>query len=158
MIPVMHEQSAVHLADAFYRVSGTPLAVTTSIGPGATNTTIGIAQAYVDSTAVLLITGSVHTYMRGHTVLQEIERVQWANFPRILEPIVKRYWQVSRVDQLPYVLHRAFNQMLAGRRGPVLLDLPMDVQADAADVELPEADEREPHGRMGPGGAGGAAG
>ena len=69
MIPVMHEQSAVHLADAFYRVSGTPLAVTTSIGPGATNTTIGIAQAYVDSTAVLLITGSVHTYMRGHTVL-----------------------------------------------------------------------------------------
>jgi acetolactate synthase-1/2/3 large subunit len=150
MIPVMHEQSAVHLADAFYRVSGTPLAVTTSIGPGATNTTIGIAQAYVDSTAVLLITGSVHTYMRGHAVLQEIERVQWANFPRILEPIVKRYWQVSRVDQLPYVLHRAFNQMLAGRRGPVLLDLPMDVQADAADVELPEADEREPHGRMRP--------
>jgi acetolactate synthase-1/2/3 large subunit len=150
MIQVMHEQSGVHLADAFYRVSGQPLAVTTSIGPGATNTVIGMAQAYVDSTAVLLITGSTHTYMRGHTVLQEIERVQWSNFPRILEPIVKRYWQVSRVDQLPYVMHRAFNQMLSGRPGPVLVDLPMDVAADAADVQLPDPAEREPQGRLRP--------
>lgn len=150
MIQVMHEQSGVHLADAYYRVSGQPLAVTTSIGPGATNTVIGMAQAYVDSTAVLLITGSTHTYMRGHTVLQEIERVQWSNFPRILEPVVKRYWQLSRVDQVPYVMHRAFNQMLSGRPGPVLVDLPMDVAADAADVELPDPDEREPRGRLRP--------
>jgi acetolactate synthase-1/2/3 large subunit len=150
MIQVMHEQSGVHLADAYYRVSGRPLCVTTSIGPGATNTVIGIAQAYVDSTAVLLVTGSTHTYMRGHTVLQEIERAQWSNFPRILEPIVKRYWQVSRVDQLPYVMHRAFNQMMAGRRGPVLVDLPMDVAADAAEVELPDPIEREPAGRIRP--------
>src|SRR3990170_3806630 len=55
MIQVMHEQSGVHLADAYYRVSGRPLCVTTSIGPGATNTVIGIAQAYVDSTAVPLL-------------------------------------------------------------------------------------------------------
>ena len=150
MIQVMHEQSGVHLADAYYRVSGRPLCVTTSIGPGATNTVIGIAQAYVDSTAVLLVTGSTHTYMRGHTVLQEIERVQWSNFPRILEPIVKRYWQVSRVDQVPYVMHRAFNQMMTGRRGPVLVDLPMDVAADAADVVLPDPDTREPAGRTRP--------
>ena len=75
MIQVMHEQSGIHLADAFYRVSGQPLAVTTSIGPGATNTVIGMAQAYVDSTAVLLITGSTHTCVRGHSVLQEIESV-----------------------------------------------------------------------------------
>jgi acetolactate synthase-1/2/3 large subunit len=150
MIQVMHEQSGVHLADAYYRVSGSPLAVTTSIGPGAMNTAIGIAQAYVDSTAVLVITGSTHTYMRGHTVLQEIERAHWSNFPRVLEPIVKRYWQVSRVDQLPYVMHRAFNQMLSGRPGPVLVDLPMDVAADAADVTLPEPAEREPIGRTRP--------
>ena len=150
MIQVMHEQSGVHLADAFYRVSGQPLAVTTSIGPGATNTVIGMAQAYVDSTAVLLITGSTHTYMRGHSVLQEIQCVQWSNFPRILEPIVKRYWQVSRVGQLPYVMHRAFNQMQSGRPGPVLVDLPMDVTADAADVELPDPEERKPQGRMRP--------
>ncbi|HSB71461.1 MAG TPA: thiamine pyrophosphate-binding protein [Candidatus Methylomirabilis sp.] len=150
MIQVMHEQSGVHLADAYYRVSGKPLAVTTSIGPGAMNTVIGMAQAYVDSTAVLLITGSTHTYMRGHTVLQEIERVHWSNFPRVLEPIVKRYWQVSRTDQLPYVMHRAFNQMLSGRPGPVLVDLPMDVAADTAEVELPDPEERVPQGRMRP--------
>jgi acetolactate synthase-1/2/3 large subunit len=150
MVQVMHEQSGVHLADAYYRVSGRPMAAVTSIGPGATNTVIGITQAYVDSTAVLLITGSTHTYMRGHTVLQEIERVQWSNFPRVMEPIVKRYWQVSRVDQLPYVMHRAFNQMLSGRPGPVLVDLPMDVAADAEDVELPDPEEREPQGRLRP--------
>jgi acetolactate synthase-1/2/3 large subunit len=132
-------------------VSGQPLAVTTSIGPGATSTVIGMAQAHVDSTAVLLITGSTHTCVRGHSVLQEIERVQWSNFPRILEPIVKGYWQVSRVDQLPYVMHRAFNQMQSGRPGPVLVDLPMDVPTDAADdVELPDPEEREPQGRMRP--------
>ena len=61
-LQVMHEQSAVHLADGFYRVSGLPLLAFTSIGPGATNTVIGMATAYVDSTAVMLMTGSAHTY------------------------------------------------------------------------------------------------
>jgi acetolactate synthase-1/2/3 large subunit len=149
-IQVMHEQSAVHLADGYYRVKGRPLLAFTSIGPGATNTAVGIATAYVDSTAVLLVTGSPHTYMRGRAVLQEIERTQWANFPRMMEPIVKRYWQPSRVDQLPYVLQRAFNQMLGGRPGPVLIDMPMDVQADDAEVTLPEPALHEPAGRPRP--------
>jgi acetolactate synthase-1/2/3 large subunit len=149
-IQVMHEQSAVHLADGYYRVKGRPLMAFTSIGPGATNTAVGIATAYVDSTAVLLVTGSPHTYMRGRAVLQEIERAQWANFPRMMEPIVKRCWQPSRVDQLPYVLHRAFNQMLSGRPGPVLIDMPMDVQADDADVTIPEPAGHEPQGRPRP--------
>jgi acetolactate synthase-1/2/3 large subunit len=149
-LQVMHEQSAIHLADGYYRVKGRPLMAFTSIGPGATNTAVGIATAYVDSTAVLLVTGSPHTYMRGHAVLQEIERTQWANFPRMMEPIVKRYWQVSRVDQVPYVLHRAFNQMLSGRPGPVLIDMPMDVQADDADVTIPEPSSHEPQGRPRP--------
>jgi len=134
--PVLHEQSAVHVADAYHRVSGQPLAACTSIGPGAANTCCGVAQAYVDSSAVLVLTGSVHTYFRGHSVLQEIDRTHWANFPRVLEPIVKEWWQVSRVDQVPWVMQRAFNQMLTGRRGPVLVDLPMDVQAETADVEI----------------------
>ena len=142
--PVLHEQCAVHVADAYHRVSGRPLAVSTSIGPGAANTACGVAQAYVDSSAVLVITGSVHTYMRGRSVLQEIDRTHWANFPRMLEPVVKQWWQPSRVDQLPFVLHRAFNLMLTGRRGPVLIDLPMNVQAEAADVELPEPSQRRP--------------
>jgi acetolactate synthase-1/2/3 large subunit len=146
-IQVMHEQSAVHLADGFYRATGRPLMAFTSIGPGATNTVIGMATAYVDSTAVMLITGSPHTYMRGHALLQELERRHVADNPRIFEPVVKEWWQPSRVDELPFVLHRAWNQMLSGRPGPVLLDLPMDVQADSAEVRIPNPDEREARGR-----------
>ena len=150
VIQTMHEQSAVHLADGYYRVTGRPLAVFTSIGPGATNTVVGMATAYVDSTAVLLLTGSPHTYMRGHTVLQEIERVQWASFPRILEPVTQQTWQLSRVDQIPFVLQRAWSQMLAGRPGPVHLDLPMDLQADAAEVTIPDPSRSLPQGRPRP--------
>ena len=64
-VQVMHEQAAVHLADGFYRATGRPILAFTSIGPGATNTVIGMATAYVDSTAVALLTGSPHTYMRA---------------------------------------------------------------------------------------------
>lgn len=135
-IQVMHEQSAVHLADGFYRASGEPMLAFTSIGPGATNTVIGMATAYVDSTAVALFTGSPHTYMRGHGLLQELERRHVADNPRIFEPVVKEWWQPSRTDDLPFVMHRAWNAMTTGRPGPILLDIPMDIQAEAADVEL----------------------
>jgi acetolactate synthase I/II/III large subunit len=143
----IHEQGAAHMADAYYRVSGKICGVFTSIGPGAANTAMGVANAYIDSIPLLLLTGSVHTYMRGRGVLQELERTQWANFPRLMEPIVKRWWQPSRVDQLPNVLHLAFNVMLEGRRGPVHLDIPMDLQAEFADVELPDPVTRRPQGR-----------
>ena len=142
VLQVRHEQSAVHLADGYYRISGKPLAVFTSIGPGAINTAVGVATCYVDSTPVLVITGEAHTYMFGRGVLQEIERAHDANFPRMLEPVVKRWWQVTAVEQLPGVLDKAFNQMLSGRRGPVLISLPMDVQAGSADVEIGKAKRR----------------
>ncbi len=142
-VQVMHEQSAVHVADAYYRVTGRPLLAFTSIGPGQANTVVGMATAYADSTAVMLVTGSAHTYMRGHGLFQEVERRHVADNPRIFEPVVKEWWQPSRVDELPFVLHRAWNQMLSGRPGPVLLDLPMDVQADAAEVVIPDPDQRE---------------
>ena len=151
-IQVMHEQSAVHVADAYFRVTGRPLLAFTSIGPGQTNTVVGMATAYADSTAVMLMTGSAHTYMRGHGLFQEVERRHVADNPRIFEPVVKEWWQPSRVDELPFVLHRAWNQMLSGRPGPVLLDLPMDVQAEAADVVIPNPDARE--ARHGPRAAG----
>jgi acetolactate synthase-1/2/3 large subunit len=142
LIPVMHEQSAAHLADGYFRACGKPIMAFTSIGPGAANTTVGVGTAYVDSSAFLLIIGSVHTHMQGRSVLQEIDRTHDANFARVLEPLVKRWWQPSRVEMVPYVMHRAFNEMLNGRPGPVLLDLPMDVQADDAVVTLPEIDHR----------------
>jgi acetolactate synthase-1/2/3 large subunit len=148
VLPVRQEMSAVHMADGYYRVTGRPLAVFTSIGPGAMNTVIGVATAYVDSTAVLVLTGSTHTYMRGRGVLQEIERQHDANFPQVLAPIVKRYWRVDAVQQLPTIMQRAFNEMLSGRPGPVLIDLPMDVQANVADVEIPDPQTRIPQGRI----------
>lgn len=149
-IQVMHEQSAVHLADGYFRMSGRPMLAFTSIGPGQANTVVGMATAYADSTAVLLMTGSAHTYMRGHGLLQEIERRHVADNPRIFEPIVKEWWQPSRVEELPFVLHRAWNQMVSGRPGPVLLDLPMDVQADSAEVIVPDPDQREARGGVRP--------
>lgn len=150
-VQVMHEQSAVHLADGWYRATGEPMLAFTSIGPGATNTVIGMATAYVDSTAVALFTGSPHTYMRGHGLLQELERRHVADNPRIFEPVVKEWWQPSRVEDLPFVVHRAWNAMRTGRPGPVLLDVPMDVQVEAAEVAIPEPSEREALGRPRPG-------
>ena len=149
-VQVMHEQSAVHLADGYDRVAGRPMLAFTSIGPGQTNTVIGMATAMADSTAVLLATGSAHTYMRGHGLFQEMERRHQAENPRIFEPITKEWWQPSRVDELPFVLHRAWNQMLSGRPGPVLLDLPMDLQVEAAEVRLPDPEAREARGRIRP--------
>jgi acetolactate synthase-1/2/3 large subunit len=88
--------------------------------------------------------------MRGHGLLQELERRHVADNPRIFEPVVKEWWQPSRVDELPFVLHRAWNAMRSGRPGPVLLDVPMDVQAEAAEVTLPEPMERAARGRIRP--------
>ena len=141
------EMAGVHLAVGYYRVTGKPLPVITSIGPGAINTAIGLADAYVDSMPVLVITGDTHVHMRGKGVLQEIERSRDSDMPRILEPISKRSWQASTVNQLPTIMQRAFNQMMTGRRGPVHIDLPMDVQAEAIDVEIPEPLERRATGK-----------
>ncbi len=148
VLQVRHEQSAAHLADGYYRASGRPLAIFTSIGPGAINTAVGVATSYVDSTAMLVITGDTHTYMFGRGVLQEIERQHNSNFPRIFEPIVKRYWQANRVSQLPHIMQRAFNYMLTGRPGPVLIDLPMDIQSEAGEIEISEPSRHNPQGRI----------
>lgn len=144
-IQVKHEQAAVHMADGYFRVKGEPLAVFTSIGPGALNTAIGLATAYVDSCAVFQISGDAHVQMKGVGVLQEIERYQDSNFLRALEPLVKRAWRAESAAQLPRIMQRSFNQMLSARKGPVVLALPMNVQADAADVTLPEPSLHRAH-------------
>ena len=148
LIQPKQEMSGVHLAVGYYRITGKPLCVFTSIGPGAANTVIGLADAYVDSFPVLCLTGDTHTHMRGKGVLQEIERKYDSDFPRILQPVTKRSWQVSNSNQLPSIMQRAFNQMLTGRRGPVHIDLPMDVQAKATETEIPEPFKRRPRGRI----------
>ncbi|MFX0180239.1 MAG: thiamine pyrophosphate-binding protein, partial [Candidatus Hodarchaeota archaeon] len=148
LIQTKQEMSAVHMAVGYYRITQKPLVVFTSIGPGAINTAIGVADAYVDSMPVLVITGDTHTHMRGKGVLQEIERKKDSDMPRIFEPIVKRSYQVDIVGQIPSIIQRAFNQMMVGRRGPVHIDLPMDAQASAIDVEIPEPLKRRPMGKI----------
>ena len=136
VIQPKQEMAGVHMAVGYYRVTGKPLAVFTSIGPGAINTAIGLADAYVDSMPVLVITGDTHVHMRGVGVLQEIERKKDSNLPDILKPIVKRQFEVANVNQLPKIMQRAFNIMLTGRKGPVHIDLPMDVQCAQSDLAL----------------------
>ncbi|MCR4265822.1 thiamine pyrophosphate-binding protein [Nitratireductor sp. ZSWI3] len=145
-IQTMHEQSAVHMADGYYRASGKPMACTTSVGPGATNTVIGLATCYTDSTAAFYINGSPATHMKGHGVMQEIERQNENSFCRVIEPVVKRSYKVGRVDEIPFVMHRAFNTMLSGRVGPVHVELPMDLQCESADVNIHDLSKRMPMG------------
>ncbi|MEV4143515.1 thiamine pyrophosphate-binding protein [Amycolatopsis sp. NPDC049691] len=149
-IQTFHEQSAVHLADGFYRATGRPIAAITSIGAGASNTVIGMGTAFTDSTSVLVITGGPPTHMRGHGLLQELDRYTANDFPKVAEAVSKRHWVVTRVEELPFVLHRCFNSMLTGRPGPVHLEVPMDVQAEAADVDLHDLARRLPVGRQHP--------
>ena len=149
-IQVFHEQSAVHMADGYYRASGKPMAAITSIGPGATNTIIGLATAFADSTSVLMFSGGPATHMRGHGVLQELDRYQDNDFQRVIEPVTKRHWDIARVDSLPTVMHRAFNAMLTGRRGPVHIEVPMDIQAETAEVSLHDLARRMPIGQQFP--------
>lgn len=146
-IQVMHEQSAVHMADAHFRVTGEPIVACTSIGPGATNTIIGLATAFCDSTALLLITGSAATHMRGHGVMQELDRFASPDFPHIVAPVTKRNFDVIRADQVPFVLHRAWNAMLTGRPGPVHFEIPLDVQTQTTDVEIADLRNRLPVGK-----------
>lgn len=137
-LQVKHEQTAVHMADAYYRMTGQPLATLSSIGPGSLNTIIGLATAYADSSAVLSLCGDTHTNMKGVGVLQELERYQDSNFIRVMEPVVKRSWRVETTEQLPRIMSRAFAQMKNGRSGPIAVSLPMDVQANAIGVDIPE--------------------
>lgn len=150
IIQVMHEQSAVHLADGYYRACGRPLMAFSSIGPGPSNQVVGMGTAFVDSTAVLLITGGPHNHLKGHSVLQELDRNHWGDFPRVMEGVSKRHWEVTSVEQLPSVLHRAFNAMLSGRPGPVHVEIAQDAQAEAADVSIHDLALRVPQGRAHP--------
>ena len=145
-INTFHEQSAVHLADGYYRVSGKPMAAITSIGAGASNTVLGLATAFSDSTSALVITGGPPTHMRGHGLLQELDRHKDNGFPQIAEAVSKRSWVATRVEELPSIMHRAFSTMLTGRRGPAHIEIPMDVQAETADVNLHELEQRLPVG------------
>ena len=144
---VLHEQSAAHLADAHFRVTGQPICACTSIGPGATNTVIGMATASCDSTAFLLVTGSAATHMRGHGVMQELDRYHAPDFTHVAAAVTKRNFDLIHADMAPFVLHRAFNAMLTGRPGPVHVEVPLDVQVRTTEIDVQDLGRRIPIGR-----------
>jgi acetolactate synthase-1/2/3 large subunit len=149
VIQPRHEQGAVHLADGYARACGDPLAVFTSIGPGATNTVTGAATAYVDSIPMVIFTGAPQTHEYGQGILQEIDRQNPGDFPRVMDPVTKQSFVVDDVERLPRILRRAFQIATTGRPGPVHIDVPMDVQGAAADVEIPDPAHSRSHSRPG---------
>ena len=150
LIQVFHEQSAVHMADGFWRSSGRPMAALTSIGPGAANTLMGLATALADSASLVAFSGGPATHMRGHGIMQELDRNEVNGFQRAVGALTKRHFEARTVEELPFVMHRAFSAMLTGRPGPVHIEVPMDVQAAAAEVQLHDLSRRLPVGRLHP--------
>jgi acetolactate synthase-1/2/3 large subunit len=137
-ISTRHEQTAGHMADAYFRVAHRPVATLTSCGPGSTNLPITLACAFMDSSAFLAITGNVPTSQFNRAAFQETYRHFQADFPSVVRPYVKRSWQPTRADMLPTALRQAFATMLGGRPGPVNLDVPFNVFKEPADVDVPE--------------------
>ena len=131
-ILVRHEQAAAHAADGYARATGkTGVCVSTS-GPGATNLVTGIATAYMDSVPIVALTGQVPTSMIGNDAFQE------ADITGITQPITKHNYLVQDAKELPRIVKEAFHIAYTGRPGPVLIDLPKDIQNTEIDFYYPE--------------------
>jgi acetolactate synthase-1/2/3 large subunit len=121
-ILVRHEQGAVHAAEGYARSTGKPGVVLVTSGPGATNAVTGLTDALMDSIPLVVLTGQVPTFMIGSDAFQEADTVG------ITRPCTKHNWLVKETDALPGVIHEAFHVATHGRPGPVLIDIPKDVQ------------------------------
>jgi acetolactate synthase I/II/III large subunit len=121
-ILVRHEQGAVHAAEGYARSSGKPGCVLVTSGPGATNAVTGLTDALMDSIPIVCITGQVPTHLIGNDAFQECDTVG------ITRPCTKHNYLVKSITDLPRVLHEAFHIATSGRPGPVVVDIPKDVQ------------------------------
>ena len=127
-----HEQGAVHAADGYARVTGKVGVAMATSGPGATNLVTGIANAYMDSVPLVLITGQVPRPLIGKDSFQEVD------ITGITIPITKHNYLVKDPQQLPRIMREAFYIASTGRPGPVLVDVPRDVAATTIDYSYPE--------------------
>ncbi|NQS76200.1 MAG: biosynthetic-type acetolactate synthase large subunit [Peptococcaceae bacterium] len=132
---VRHEQGAAHMADGYARVTGKVGVCLATSGPGATNLVTGIANAYMDSVPMVVITGQVATSMVGTDAFQEVD------ITGITIPITKHNYLIKEPDQLPAVVKKAFLLASTGRPGPVLIDLPKDVAQAKIDFKYPQKTE-----------------
>ncbi|MDX2235017.1 MAG: thiamine pyrophosphate-binding protein, partial [Hyphomonadaceae bacterium] len=121
-ILVRHEQGAGHAAEGYARSTGKPGVVLVTSGPGATNVVTPLADALLDSIPLVVITGQVATHLIGSDAFQECDTVG------ITRACTKHNWLVKDVNDLARVIHEAFHVATSGRPGPVVIDIPKDVQ------------------------------
>lgn len=121
-ILVRHEQGATHAAEGYARATGKPGVVLVTSGPGATNAVTGMTDALMDSIPLVVLSGQVPTFMIGNDAFQEADTVG------ITRPCTKHNWLVKETDKLAETIHQAFHVATTGRPGPVLVDIPKDVQ------------------------------
>ena len=127
-----HEQGAGHMAQGFARASGRVGVAFATSGPGATNLVTPIADAWMDSTPLVCVTGQVRSHLIGTDAFQECD------ITGITIPIVKHSWLVQDVDELPHAIKAAFHVASTGRCGPVLVDIPRDIQEAELDFAYPD--------------------
>ncbi len=133
-VTVHHESSAGFMADAYYRVAQRPVATFTSCGPGSLNMPVAVASAFMDSSAMLCITGNVPTQQWNKGPFQETGRYFQGDFVNVMRPYVKRSFQPTRADMLPIAMEQAFALMRNGKPGPVHVDVPLNVFVETLDV------------------------
>ncbi|HZD81679.1 MAG TPA: biosynthetic-type acetolactate synthase large subunit [Nitrososphaeraceae archaeon] len=131
-ILVRHEQSAAHMADGYARIKRKAGVCFATSGPGATNLITGIATAYADSSPLIAVTGQVPLAMIGKDAFQETDIIGVAN------PCTKYAFQPTTASEIPESVKKAFYIAETGRPGPVLIDIPKDVQQATADMKFPE--------------------
>ncbi|MEM7239797.1 MAG: biosynthetic-type acetolactate synthase large subunit, partial [Pseudomonadota bacterium] len=131
-ILVRHEQGATHMAEGYARSTGKPGVVLVTSGPGATNAVTGMTDALMDSIPMVVLTGQVPTFMIGNDAFQEADTVG------ITRPCTKHNWLVRDTDKLGETIHQAFHVATNGRPGPVLVDIPKDVQFASGTYTPPE--------------------
>jgi acetolactate synthase-1/2/3 large subunit len=137
IVSMHHEQGAAFAAEGYARVSGVPGVAMATSGPGATNLMTGIASCYFDSTPAVFITGQVNrNEMKGDRAIRQMG-FQETDIVALAGPITKAAWQVETPEQLPFLLQRAFQVARSGRPGPVVLDVPMDIQR----AEMPNVND-----------------
>ena len=135
-ILVRHEQGAGHAAEGYARSSGKPGVVLVTSGPGATNVVTALTDAYMDSVPLVCISGQVPTHLIGTDAFQECDTTG------ITRPCTKHNWLVKDIKDLSKTLHEAFRVATTGRPGPVLVDIPKDIQFDKIGYSKPKAEKK----------------
>ena len=149
-IGTRHEAVASTAADGYARITHKASVVMCHLGPGLTNVITGVANASLDSIPMVVIAGDVPSYYFGRHPHQEIQMHEDGDQYSMLKPVCKRSWRVDDVEALPYILDKAFRLAEAGRPGPVLVDVPMDMFSREMEEELWARTYKDSHVTMKP--------